>query len=112
MSPQFSPPHHFARPSAPHSWNFPQPERNEHMIHLIVLLSGLLVGALAGVLVMAALITAGRASDLERASADAHRRQRKIAGPSGDSPSFLRGPGPGSPGAETSPLSLRVRRQT
>lgn len=65
------------------------------MTHIIVLFGVLLVGALAAVLVMAAVIAAGRASELERELADAEGPQREIAGSSGDSPSYLRGPGTG-----------------
>lgn len=73
------------------------------MTHIIVLFGGLFVGALAGVLVMAALIAAGTASELERGLADAEGPRRKIAGPSGDSPSYFRGPGIASPGGDASP---------
>lgn len=73
------------------------------MTHIIVLFGGLFVGALAGVLVMAALIAAGTASELERRFAGADGPRRKIAGPSGDSPSYFRGPGIGSPIGDPSP---------
>lgn len=71
------------------------------MTHIIVLLGGVFVGALAGVLVMSALIAAGRATEVERDLADAEGPQQRIAGPSGDSPSYLRGSGisaPSTPG--------------
>lgn len=92
-----------ARPPAPsHSWM--SLKRSEMaMTHIIVLFGGLFVGALAGVLVMAALIAAGTASELERRFAGADGPRRKIAGPSGDSPSYFRGPGIGSPMGDPSP---------
>lgn len=81
------------------------------MTNNFVLFGGLFVSALSGVLVGAAPVAAGAAVELERQYPDAKRTAQKIAGPSGDSPSFLRGPGSGSPGRDTSPSHWGVRQQ-
>lgn len=75
------------------------------MTHIIVLFGGFFFGALAGVLVMAALIAAKAAGELEKGFAGVEGPRRKVAGPSGDSPSYFRGPGIGSPGGDASPSS-------
>ena len=80
------------------------------MTHIIVLFGGLFVGALSGVLAMAALVAAGTASELEWEHTKA--RHKKIAGPSGGSPSYLRGPGSGSHGRDTSPYRWGFARES
>ena len=75
------------------------------MTHIIVLFGGFFFGALAGVLVMAALIAAKAAGEFEKGFAGSEGPRRKVAGPSGDSPSYFRGPGIGSPGGDASSSS-------